>query len=116
MPFLNAVLWPAFRFVEKNRWAQIVLGLGIGWLIIMIYLWVRDSGIRKLEREKIKADQARVREAVNERKDEIISQERTSADTALEARNREYPPTSFDELPNDEKRVLDRRFRSGEAS
>lgn len=112
MPVLTKV-WGWF---VNNPIAQIitafVLAL-IGWEIVKKN--IQETG-RIQERERIAAAQAKVREAVLGRKDEIISGERDNADSALEARNSEYPPTTFDQLPEPEKRVLDRRLRSGETS
>ena len=93
MPFLNGILWPFFKFVENNRWAQIVLGLGIGWLIIMIYLWVRDSGVRKQARLQWEAQSAKERERVIETSNKEISDVQDAKDAALAAPDRvpEYP-------------------------
>lgn len=68
---LNAVLWPCFNFVAKNRWAQIVLGVGVIWLVIMIYLWMRDSGVRKVERERLRVESMKEQMRVNNTRLEI---------------------------------------------
>ncbi|MBP9234575.1 MAG: hypothetical protein KBF30_07875 [Hyphomonadaceae bacterium] len=86
MGFLNGLLFPLFDFVAKNRWAQIVLGLGIFWVIFMIYLSMRDSGVRRVERERQKVEslkeQARVAETrhqIEETRTHDIEQARDAA-------------------------------------
>lgn len=102
---MNAILWPFFNFVAKNRWAQIVLGLGIFWLIFMVYLAMRDSGVRRIERERIKAAQAEVRARVNQRSTEIITEERQHADEAIRARDTSPLYPTPDVMPDDLRRV-----------
>jgi hypothetical protein len=85
----------------------------IGWEVVKRHL--REAGA-EAERKAIAIKQAQVKEAVTERSTEIIQTERDLSDAALEARDRSVTASSFDELSDAEKRVLDRRFRSGETS
>lgn len=105
MGIVNGLLFPIFDFVAKNRWAQIVLGLGIFWLIFMAYLAMRDNGVRRVEREKLRVRQAEIKAAVNERSTQIIEEERTHADEALAARDGPFYPNS-DSVPDELGRVV----------
>jgi len=90
-----AGLFKLFDYIASNRWAQIVLLVLAVILTAGFYLALRDNGVRKREREKIAARQAEVRVAVNERVDEIATEERSNADDALEARDDgEHFPTA----------------------
>ena len=112
MPFL-AKAWGWFT---NNPIAQIitafVLAL-IGWEVVKRN--IQETG-RIKERERIAVAQAAVKAKVQERSTEIIQEEQVHADHAIEARDREHPAASFDELSEPEKRVLDRRFRSGQTT
>ena len=112
MPFLTK----AWGWFTNNPIAQIitaaVLAL-IGWEVVKRN--IQETG-RIKERERIQAAQAEARKAVNERSTQIIKEERSHADDALAARDADYPAASFDELPEPEKRILDRRFRGSETS
>ena len=112
MPFLTK----AWGWFTNNPIAQIitaaVLAL-IGWEVVKRN--IQETG-RIKERERIAAAQAKVREAVNERKSEIIAQERNHADAALDARTSgEHYPT-FDSLPDELKRIANGDTRSGSGS
>lgn len=109
MPFINALLFPVFDFVAKNRWAQIVLGLGIGWVIFMIYLSMRDSGVRRVEREKQKVREAEQRAAMVERKTEVIEKERINAQEAITARDTSGGYPDYDSLPESHKAIAEGR-------
>lgn len=63
---MNAILWPVFSYIAKNRWAQIVLGLGVFWLLFMAYLAMRDSGVRRVERERQKVESMKEQARVND--------------------------------------------------
>lgn len=106
-----AKLWGWFT---NNPIAQIitaaVLAL-IGWEVVKRNL--QETG-RIKERERNAAAQAAVRVAVNERQHEIITEERTNADQAIEARDSGQHYPTFDELPDPHKRILLGR-RTGEA-
>jgi len=106
-----AKLWGWFT---NNPVAQIitaaVLAL-IGWEVVKRN--IQETG-RIKERERNAAAQAAVRVAVNERQHEIITEERTHADQAIEARDSGQHYPTFDELPDPHKRIL-RGHRTGEA-
>jgi guanyl-specific ribonuclease Sa len=98
---------PIARFIA---WALVAL---IGWEAVKRHL--RDAG-RKAERQASAVKQAQAREAVVTRSAEIITTERENSDAALEARDNINPAPSFDELPDEVQRVLDRSARGGETS
>lgn len=87
MSFFAVGLHKLFDYIAANRWAQIALLVLAIICTAGLYLAARDNGVRKRERERIAARQAEVRVAVNERVDEIATEERTNADHALEARD-----------------------------
>jgi cell division protein FtsB len=98
MPFINGLLFPFFDFVAKNRWAQIVLGLGIGWVIFIIYLSMRDSGVRRVEREKQAAREAKEREKLVNTVNQIEQETEDAKDRALAAPDAVSDVSSVDEL------------------
>jgi guanyl-specific ribonuclease Sa len=98
---------PIARFIA---WALVAL---IGWEAVKRHL--RDAG-RKAERQASAVKQAQAREAVVTRSAEIITEERGNSDAAIKARDDSSPAPSFDELPDEVQRVLDRSARGGETS
>jgi len=92
------------------------------WIIIVFALtlqWTKMSSYRKGKddaQDEIKLKQAQVREAVTERKSEIIAEEIEHADAALDARDGvEHYPT-YDSLPDDLKRIANRGKGGGAGS
>lgn len=104
--------WVAMaKFFSENPIARWVVAIGawlIGWEMLKGHL--KKAG-RDAERKAIAVKQAQVKAAVVEHQSEIIEKERTNADAALQARDRELPAASFDELPDEVQRVLDRSAR-----
>lgn len=98
---------PIARFIA---WAVLFL---VGWEVVKRHL--KEAG-RQAERQAIERKQAEVKAAVVVRQSEIIEEESTHADQAIRARDREHPATTFDELPDEVQRVLDRSARGREAS
>ena len=109
--------WAAIvKFFTDNpiaRWITYFVLFLIGWEVVKRHL--KEAG-RDAERAAIAKKQAEVRVAVNERSTEIISEERTHAQDAIEARDSSPLYPTFDELPDAHKRILDRSRRGGEAS
>lgn len=101
MPFLAT----AWRWFLNNPIAQIITAFVLallGWSVVKRN--IQETG-RIQERERIAAAQAKVKVAVTERKSEIIAEERSHADSALEARDSlDHYPT-YDSLPDDLKRI-----------
>ena len=98
MPFINTLLFPLFDFVAKNRWAQIVLGLGIFWVIFMIYLSMRDSGVRKVAREQQRAENEKERARIIETVDQLEQETEDAKDRAIAAPDAVDDVSSADEL------------------
>ena len=98
MPFINTLLFPLFDFVAKNRWAQIVLGLGIFWVIFMIYLSMRDSGVRKVAREQQRVENEKERARIIETVDQLEQETEDAKDRAIAAPDAVDDVSSADEL------------------
>jgi hypothetical protein len=109
--------WAAIvKFFTDNplaRWIAGALVFLLGWEAVKRHL--KEAG-RKAEREASAVKQAQAREAVATRSAEIITEERTNADQALEARDDSTPAPSFDELPDEVQRVLSRSARGDQTS
>jgi hypothetical protein len=76
-------------------------------LIFLKFVDVRaESRGRKDEREKIARKQAQVKEAVTTRSTEIISEERTHADEAIEARDNSPSFPASDVVPDKVGRII----------
>ena len=116
MSFIAAGLHKLFDYIAANRWAQIVCLCIAVILTAGLYLVARDNGVRKRERERIAARQAEVRVAVNERVDEIITEERNDADEALAARDSSHHYPTADSLPDELQSIGFRNPGRGGAS
>ena len=106
-------VWKYFTDNPFARWIAGALVALLGWEAVKRHL--KEAG-RKAEREASAVKQAQAREAVATRSAEIITEERTNADQALKARDDSTPAPSFDELPDEVQRVLNRSARSDQAS
>ena len=104
-----AAIWKYFTDNPLARWIAAAIVALIGWEAVKRHL--KEAG-RKAEREAAAVKQAQAREAVATRSAEIITEERENSDAALEASNDSSPAPSFDELPDEVQRVLNRSARS----
>ena len=95
---------PIARFIA---WAVVAL---LGWEAVKRHL--KDAG-RKAEREASAVKQAQAREAVATRSAEIITEERTNADQALEARDSGGGHPTSDVVPDAVADVLFRDDKAG---
>lgn len=97
-----ATAWAAtVKFFVDNpiaRWIGAVALFLIGWTVLKNHL--KEAG-RQAERAAIAKKQAEVKAAVVERVDEIITEERSDADQALEARSTGAHYPTADSLPNE---------------
>jgi len=95
-----ATAWAAtVKFFVDNpiaRWIGAIALFLIGWTVLKNHL--KEAG-RQAERAAIAKKQAEVKAAVNERVDEIATEERTVADEALEARSTDVHYPSADLVP-----------------
>lgn len=110
MPFLTK----AWGWFTNNPVAQIVIAFVlalVGWEVVKRN--IQETG-RIKERERIAAAQAQTQAARVEHSSQVVTQERTHADQALEARDSGQHYPTFDELPDPHKRILLGR-RTGEA-
>lgn len=91
-----------FRGNPVAQWIAAFIAFAVGWSMLKAHL--KQAG-RDAERAAIAKKQAEVQLRVQEKKLEIIEQERSHADSALEARDsRDHYPT-YDSLPDDLKRI-----------
>jgi len=103
-----------WKYLTDNplaRWIGAAFVFLIGWEVVKRNL--KEAG-RQAERQASAVKQAQAREAVVTRSAEIITTERENSDAALEARDNINPAPSFDELPDEIQRVLDRSARGGQ--
>jgi hypothetical protein len=106
-------IWKYFTDNALARWIAGAIVFLVGWEAVKRHL--KEAG-RKAEREASAVKQAQAREAVVTRSAEIITEERTNADQALEARDDSTPAPTFDKLPDEVQRVLNRSARGDQAS
>lgn len=101
-----ATAWAAtVKFFVDNpiaRWIGAIVLFLIGWTVLKSHL--KEAGAQA-ERAAIAKKQAEVREAVTERKSEIIEEERQNADAALDARDSDVHYPDYDSLPDAHKRI-----------
>lgn len=95
---MNAILWPVFDYVAKNRWLQIVLAVLTGWVFVMIYLHFRDSGVRERERADQKRRELEEQARLNETVTQIGQETEDAKDRALDAPSHIDDVSSVDEL------------------
>jgi type VI protein secretion system component VasK len=98
---IGASIWTGVKKVPDIVW----------WLLIGIvfFKWVEMSSIsrgKKEERAAIAKKQAEVKAAVTERVTEIVSEERSSADAAIEARDNGPSFPHSDGVPDPLQRVI----------
>ena len=108
---MTSFLFPVCSWFERNKWAQWVLLIVTGLFVVKLWGDAKKAEGRKLERAINKAREAETRAAMIERKTEIVTEERTLADDALEARDSAEPVASFDELPDANKKLAAGQYR-----
>ena len=106
--------WAAIvKFFTDNplaRWIAAALVALIGWEAVKRHL--KEAG-RKAEREASAVKQAQAREAVATRSAEIITEERTHADQAIEARDDSPSYPASDSVPDPVADILFRNDKAG---
>lgn len=102
-------LWPIFEYVKANKWAQIALLTLAAILTIGLYLAWRDNGVKQRERARFEVEKARERAKMLERKSQVITEERTNADAALQARDHGEHYPDYASLPDDHKAIAEGR-------
>lgn len=100
---IGAAIWDFCKKVPGWIWL-VLAALVIG----KAYLEAEKAAAIGRDREKTARKQAEVKAAVQERTAEIIHEERDIADAALEARDTGPLYSTFDELPESHKRILNR--------
>ena len=106
--------WAAIvKFFTDNplaRWIAAAFVFLLGWEVVKRNL--KEAG-RKAEREASAVKQAQAREAVATRSAEIITEERTNADQALEARDSGDSHPTADVVPDTVADILFRNDKAG---
>ena len=112
---MNAILWPVFDFVAKNRWLQIVLLIVTGLIIIRIWMWIHDDHVKKLERKRLEVESMKQELRVKETRLEIEERRTHDIEQARDA-GRALPRfQSVDQLRNERPDLYAELFGSGEA-
>jgi hypothetical protein len=109
---MNAV-WKFFTDNPLARFAAWAVVALIGWEAVKRHL--KDAG-RKAERQAAEVKQAQIKEAVTAHTGEIITEERTHADAAIEARDTTPVYPDADSVPHEIGGVLFRGERSDTAN
>ena len=71
---MQALLFPAFGFIERNTWAQVVLLLGVGYLGLKMRDKWRDRNTAKRVERRIEKKSRRVQQTIRERNIEKSTQ------------------------------------------
>jgi hypothetical protein len=74
-------LFPVFDFVAKNKWAQIVVGLGVFYLLLKGRDAMRDRHTRARVERRIEKKSRRVQARIEEINDEKLEQAVIARDT-----------------------------------
>lgn len=82
---MNAMLFPVFDFVAKHRWLQILLLCITGLIVVRIWIWFHDDGVRKLQKAEQEAATAKEREVVLGTSHQVIEDIEDAKDRAAAA-------------------------------
>lgn len=66
---MQALLFPAFGFIERNPWAQVVLLLGVGYIALKARDKWRDRNTTKRVERRIEKKSRRVQQTIREQQD-----------------------------------------------
>jgi len=95
---MQALLFGLFDFVAKNRWAQWLIFAVLVLATLGFYLAWRDNDVRKREREKQAAREAKEREKLVNTVNQIEQETEDAKDRALAAPDAVSDVSSADEL------------------
>lgn len=100
---IQAVLFPVFNYIASNKWAQIVAGLGVGFIIYRIWLAGHDARVEKVAVRK-------ANDRAEKQSDKILKEMESDSEEriqdALEARERVPDGVTSDQLSDDARAVL----------
>ena len=105
---INAILFPVFDYVANNKWAQIVLLCGFGYIVYRIWLANHDRRIEKIAVRK-------ANDRAEKQSDKIIEQAKEDSDERLQDAERQAESIrrssgpdghSADELPERLRSIL----------
>lgn len=103
-------IWKYFTDNALARWIAGAIVFLVGWEAVKRHL--KEAG-RKAEREASAVKQAQAREAVVTRSAEIITEERSHADAAIEARDDSPSHPTADVVPDPVADILFRNDKAG---
>ena len=105
---IQAVLFPVFNYIANNKWAQGVVGLGVGFIIYRIWLAGHDRRVEKIAVRK-------ANDRAEKQSDKIIEQAKEDSDERLQEAERQAESIrrssgpdghSADELPERLRSIL----------
>lgn len=103
---IQAGFFAVFNYIANNRWAQIVAGLGVGYVALQLYgRHQRKVGERRLKR-RVEQAQIRANEEAREAVSEIKEKTNERVERAREAAARVPDGVRSDELSDASKSVL----------
>ncbi len=79
---MQALLFPAFDYVSKNRWAQIVLGIGVFYLLLKGRDAMRDRHTKARVERRIEKKSRRVQAKIQEQNNEKSKQVERARESA----------------------------------
>lgn len=97
---IQGLLFPAFGFIERNTWAQVAVGLGVGYFILKLRDKWRDRNTAKRVERRIERRSRRQQEEIRHENTEKSAQVERARDTAPRG------ITSADGVPDDLRGVI----------
>lgn len=96
---IQALLFPVFDYVKDNTWAQVVAGLGVGYIVLKARDKLRDRQTTKRVERRIEKKSRKVQARIEERNDEKLEKTRIT---------RSNPPVAVPSsgLSDDQRRRL----------
>ena len=81
---IQAVLFPVFNYIANNKWAQVVVGLGVGFIIYRIWLAGHDRRVEKIAVRKANDRAEKQSKTILKDMEEDINETVEAADRAAE--------------------------------
>jgi hypothetical protein len=78
---IQAAFFGAFDYVSKNTWAQVVVGLGFGYVILKARDKIRDRRTEARVKRRVEKKSRRVQARIEETNDEKLEQAVIARDT-----------------------------------
>ena len=107
---IQAVLFPVFNYIANNKWAQIVVGLGVGFIAYRIWLAGHDQRVKKVA---LKKSHEAARKAQTKALNEIEEEANDRVEKAKQARASVPDTDVLDSMSESEYEFLFGRKRNG---